>query len=148
MTVPEYYRFGGVQVIDISRHLSSNGGQAVQYIARATRLDGRVKGDSLADLRKAADMIADEIERIESGVRQRFILGEQVATLDSGDGIDLPADPEELYAKHPRTWRRFDDVPVGVIVTDSDGDGKPKWEQWEESIDAANIFQPFTEVIE
>ena len=64
---PDYYVFpGGVQVIDISRHLTSNAGQAVQYIARSSRIDGVTKGDQLPDLRKAADMIADEIARLEA----------------------------------------------------------------------------------
>ena len=64
--VPDYYLFpGGVQVIDISRHLTSNAGQAVQYIARSSRIDGVTKGDPLPDLYKARDMLADEIERLE-----------------------------------------------------------------------------------
>lgn len=62
---PDYYRFGDVQVMDISRYLSSNGGQAVQYIARSTRLDGRNKGEMVKDLKKAIDMISDEISRLE-----------------------------------------------------------------------------------
>ena len=62
---PTYYRMpGGIEVKEISRHLSSNGGQAVQYIARATRIDGEVKGDPIKDLQKARDMIDDEIKRL------------------------------------------------------------------------------------
>lgn len=62
----EYYKFpDGVQVWDISRHLTGNGAQAVQYIARATRLDGKNKGEVISDLRKARGMILDEICRIE-----------------------------------------------------------------------------------
>ena len=66
--IPPYYVMpdGVTQVADVSRHLSSNGGQAVQYIARATRLDGTFKGDCVGDLLKAMDMLADEIERIRS----------------------------------------------------------------------------------
>lgn len=64
-TIPSYYRMpSGIEVKEISRHLSSNGGQAVQYIARATRIDGEVKGDPIKDLQKARDMIDDEIKRL------------------------------------------------------------------------------------
>ena len=62
---PTYYRMpSGIEVKEIARHLSSNGGQAVQYIARATRIDGEVKGDPIKDLQKARDMIDDEIKRL------------------------------------------------------------------------------------
>lgn len=64
---PDYYRFPcGAQVIEVSRYLTSNAGQAVQYIARSSRIDGVTKGDPLPDLRKAADMLADEIARLEA----------------------------------------------------------------------------------
>lgn len=63
---PNYYQFPcGAQVIEISRYLTSNAGQAVQYIARSSRIDGVVKEDPLGDLYKARDMIRDEIERLE-----------------------------------------------------------------------------------
>lgn len=60
----DYYKFGDVQVIDISRHLTSNTGQALQYIARSSRLDGNNKGDTVGDLRKAIDFLQDEIGRL------------------------------------------------------------------------------------
>lgn len=64
---PRYYQFPNrVQVVDISEHLTSNGGQAVQYIARATRLDGNNKGEALQDLAKARRFIKREIRRIEA----------------------------------------------------------------------------------
>lgn len=62
-----YYAFpGGVEVKDISAHLTSFGGQALQYVARATRLDGRNKGEQVKDLTKAIDFIQWEIERLEN----------------------------------------------------------------------------------
>lgn len=62
-----YYDFpGGVQVLDITRHLTSNAGQVVQYVARSSRLDGNVKGEVLRDLEKARDFLNDEIERVYS----------------------------------------------------------------------------------
>lgn len=66
-TVPDvpYYQFGKVQVKDISQHLTSLGGQALQYVARSTRLDGNNKGEQVKDLKKAIDLIRWEIERLE-----------------------------------------------------------------------------------
>ena len=64
-TNPSYYHFpGGVEVIQISEHLSANGAQAFQYIARATRTDGKVKGDPLEDLEKASWFIEREKARL------------------------------------------------------------------------------------
>ena len=60
----DYYKFGKVQVLDISRHLTSNAGQAVQYIARSCRLDGNNKGEVESDLRKAINFLTDELYRI------------------------------------------------------------------------------------
>lgn len=65
-TDPAYYRFpGGVEVRQISAHLTSFGGQAVQYVSRSTRLDGQNKGDVVKDLEKAIDFIRWEIERVQ-----------------------------------------------------------------------------------
>lgn len=64
---PNVYQFpNGVEVKDISAHLSSFGGQAVQYIARATRLDGVVKGLPIQDLYKAIELLKWEAERMEA----------------------------------------------------------------------------------
>ena len=61
----DYYRFpGGFEVLDISRHLTSNAGQALQYIARSSRLDGNNKGDTVGDLCKAIDFLRDEIGQL------------------------------------------------------------------------------------
>lgn len=63
---PDYYQFpGGHEVRDISAHLTSFGGQALQYIARSTRLDGANKGDPKENLQKAVKFLEWEIERIE-----------------------------------------------------------------------------------
>lgn len=62
---PNYYQFpGGHEVRHISAHLTSYGGQAVQYVARSTRLDGNNKGDRVENLRKAVKLIEWEIERL------------------------------------------------------------------------------------
>lgn len=64
---PGYYTFpGGVEVRSISAHLTSFGGQALQYIARSTRLDGNNKGDTVENIRKAIKFLEWEIERLES----------------------------------------------------------------------------------
>lgn len=61
-----YYDFpGGVEVRQISAHLTGFGAQALQYVARATRLDGKNKGDVVSDLAKAIDFIRWEIERLQ-----------------------------------------------------------------------------------
>lgn len=63
---PGHYQLpGGVEVIWVSEHLTSNGGQAVQYVARSTRLDGKIKGSPQEDLRKAIWFIEREIARLE-----------------------------------------------------------------------------------
>lgn len=67
MTTPNHYLFpNGRQPIEISRYLSSNGGQALQYIARATRVDTEnVKHeDARSDIRKAIHFLVDEYERV------------------------------------------------------------------------------------
>lgn len=62
---PDHYKFpGGIEVRQISAHLTSFGGQALQYIARSTRLDGKNKGDSVENLRKAIAFLNWEIERL------------------------------------------------------------------------------------
>lgn len=63
---PNYYQFpDGTQTIQVTRWLTSNGGQAVQYITRSTRIDGLTKGDQIEDLRKAKVFIDDELTRLE-----------------------------------------------------------------------------------
>lgn len=69
-TNPEYYQnFSyNTEVIDITENLSFNGGNAVKYIARATRTDGQTKHDNpLTDLRKAKWYVEREIERLDRG---------------------------------------------------------------------------------
>lgn len=62
---PGHYIFSnGAEVIDITEQLSFNGGNAVKYVARATRQDGKVKGNVLEDLEKAAFYVTREIERL------------------------------------------------------------------------------------
>lgn len=63
---PDHYKFGDVQVRDISGHLTSFGGQALQYVARATRLDGQNKGHPVEDLKKARRLLKWEIKRLEA----------------------------------------------------------------------------------
>lgn len=67
MTTPNHYLFpNGRQPIEISRYLSSNGGQALQYVARATRTDKEnVKHeDARSDIRKAIHFLVDEYKRV------------------------------------------------------------------------------------
>lgn len=62
---PDHYKFSdGVELISITENLTGNGAQAVQYIARATRLDGRNKGSVIEDLNKSLWFTQREIERL------------------------------------------------------------------------------------
>lgn len=64
---PSYYVLpNGHEVIEFSQWLTGNGAQAVQYIARSTRLDGAVKGNQVEDLKKAILFLEAEIQRLES----------------------------------------------------------------------------------
>lgn len=64
-TSPDHYKFGtGAEVIDISQWLTSNAAQALQYIARSSRIDGKNKGDTVEDLRKAQVFINFELKRL------------------------------------------------------------------------------------
>lgn len=55
----------GAEAIDITENLTFNTGNAVKYLARAGRTDGRVKGEVLEDLQKAAWYITREINRLQ-----------------------------------------------------------------------------------
>lgn len=62
---PDYYKFpNGAETIDITEWLSGCGAQAVQYIVRATRTDGKVKGDPIEDLTKTLWFVRREIDRL------------------------------------------------------------------------------------
>lgn len=69
-TNPEHYRnfSNNTEVIDITENLSFNGGNAVKYLARATRVDGQTKHENpLGDLKKAKWYVERELERLEQG---------------------------------------------------------------------------------
>lgn len=58
-TDPNHYDFpGGVQVIDITKHLDFLGGNVVKYVCRAGR-----KGDKMTDLLKAKRYLDWMIEK-------------------------------------------------------------------------------------
>ena len=67
MSTPKYYEFpNGAQPLSLSRYLTSNGGQALQYIARSCRLDDEQNkhDDAADDLVKAVHFLYDEIKRV------------------------------------------------------------------------------------
>lgn len=133
---PSYYQFGDVETIQISEQLTSNAGQAVQYIARSCRVDGVVKGDPLEDLRKARWFVDREIGR----------LGGDDLTSANG-GFSEPLSLED--------WREF---PAGTRFTDNDGDEYLRSELgavWaKDSFPASGIeelteeYAPYTEVLD
>lgn len=62
---PDHYRFpNGAAVKDISGWLTANSAQALQYIARSSRIDGVNKGDTVEDLKKAIKFLEFELERL------------------------------------------------------------------------------------
>ncbi|QFG10328.1 nucleotide kinase [Mycobacterium phage DyoEdafos] len=69
---PQHYKDGwsdGAELISITENLTSSGGQAVQYIARSTRLDSsKNKGKNtlewIQDLEKAKWFLDREIKRL------------------------------------------------------------------------------------
>ncbi len=153
---PEYYKFpSGVQVIEISRYLTSNSAQAVQYLSRSSRIDGNNKHESpVDDLRKARDLIDDELFRVTvQNVIEKSVSPAQAAVLAGVPGSE------------PRQWNTLADVPGDVMrVTDRDGDKYRRvelhWEQqcgswvdmsWtrvESDVDDGVEYAPYTEVIE
>lgn len=63
---PHHYKFpGGAEVIHISQWLTANAAQALQYIARSSRIDGKNKGDASEDIRKAITFLEFELKRLE-----------------------------------------------------------------------------------
>lgn len=69
-TNPDHYQnfSNNTEVIDIAENLSYNAGNAVKYLARATRTDGQTKHENpLTDLRKAKWYVEREIGRLEQG---------------------------------------------------------------------------------
>lgn len=63
---PHYQGFSnGAEVIDLTENLSYNAGNAVKYLCRAGRLDGKNKGNVLEDLKKSLWYVTREIERID-----------------------------------------------------------------------------------
>jgi len=139
---PKHYQFSNdVQLIDITENLNGNGAQAVQYITRATRLDGENKGNLIEDLTKARWFVDREIQRL---------------------GGETNPEPEAIPV--PRTWDRINKVQFGVEVQDKDGDfwrwlvntewpefkrSNPNdiWSPWDDSLAEADEYAPFTEVI-
>ena len=72
---PDHYKFpSGVEVIDLSEHLTSNAGQAVQYLARACRLDGRVNKleHKVGKLEIIIEHKDSEIDRSRNIIRQAY----------------------------------------------------------------------------
>lgn len=69
-TNPDHYQnfSHNTEVIDIAENLSYNAGNAVKYLARATRTDGQTKHENpLTDLKKAKWYVEREIDRLDRG---------------------------------------------------------------------------------
>ena len=74
---PNYYKgfTNGAQPIDITEHLTGNAAQAVQYLARACRIDGVIKEDPIGDVEKAILFCERELARLNREKDTRTILG-------------------------------------------------------------------------
>lgn len=81
-----YFHPSGIEVIDITRYESFLRGNIIKYVLRAP-----YKGSELQDLKKAAQYLSWEIERIERGI--------EVGDLDIEDlntaSIDIVGGMEE-----------------------------------------------------
>lgn len=66
---PSHYTWlkekAGIEVIDITRHLSFDRGNAVKYLLRAGRKGSPGSGKEIEDLKKAIWYIQDEIKQLE-----------------------------------------------------------------------------------
>lgn len=97
-TSPRYYQFGDVQLIAVSGKLTGCGAQAVQYVARSTRMDGKNKGVTvdarIEDLEKAKIFIDFEIDRLRAEA-DRVVKAAGTFHLgigpESGDVVHAPA---------------------------------------------------------
>lgn len=84
---PKHYKHpSGVEVIDITRYESFLRGNIIKYVLRAP-----YKGNELQDLKKAAQYLEWEIERIERGVEVADL---DIESLDT-DAIDVIGGLEE-----------------------------------------------------
>ena len=104
---PNYYKgfTNGAQPIDITEHLTGNAAQAVQYLARACRVDGVVKSDPIEDLEKSLWFIERELSRLKREQDTRTILGgnkEQTYTVNM-----KVTDPNLMYTLY---GTKVDDV--------------------------------------
>ena len=66
-----YFHPSGIEVIDITRYESFLRGNIIKYVLRAP-----YKGNELQDLKKAAQYLEWEIERIERGLAIEEMVGE------------------------------------------------------------------------
>lgn len=63
---PNHYQFpNGAEVRFISEWLTANAAQALQYIARSSRIDGVNKGEAKEDIQKAIRFLEFELERLD-----------------------------------------------------------------------------------
>ena len=81
-----YFHPSGVQVIDITRYESFLRGNILKYVLRAP-----YKGHELQDLRKAAQYLEWEIERVERGI----VLEEMNLPVDLDTGLLVLPETED-----------------------------------------------------
>lgn len=80
---PSHYKAGwsdDAELISVTENLTGNGAQAVQYVARSTRLDKTLNKNAtidgqVEDLKKAIWFIQREIRRLTKGSEQKIYAG-------------------------------------------------------------------------
>jgi hypothetical protein len=148
---PTHYQgfSNGAEVIDITENLTFNLGNVVKYVARA----GRKTEDPIEDLHKAKFYLEREISRIVHQ-QQRNPWSMEVFIEEF----------QKLWAERTgvRSWDTIEEVPLFVVVVDSEGDlwrynegldlqiksfDGDEWETWDfdGGLDA-NLYAPFREV--
>ncbi|MFE5290146.1 hypothetical protein ACFRAQ_34705 [Nocardia sp. NPDC056611] len=118
-TSPAYYKFpGDVEVRHISAHLTSFGGQGVQYFARATRLDGNNKSSTpegcIEDLEKAKIFAGFEIDRLRAVLAAEDLEKSRVTAGTVIDQLNYELGPDPWRPANP--WIAAVEPPKKVAV--------------------------------
>lgn len=130
---PEHYKFGDVELINITEHLSFNRGNVVKYVVRAGVKD---KATELEDLRKARWYLDREIDRLEGGT------GSGAGVPDKGPDGDIVFD--KLQVGDIKTNKitvgdvTTSNINVGYLTTSKKS--KPEMRRWKTGTINLNNF--------
>jgi hypothetical protein len=170
---PDYYKDGwsnGVEIIDITEHLSFNLGNAVKYVSRAGKKD---PDTFFQDLEKAKWYIDRELARM--SVVRPFTLRKPEPDGPTIGGLrEYSFEDSGFFAEHmaqpivPRVWDSLDEAPKDIKVRGAggeiwkwydsakhpeyalDGDGEWRWDRDTKTttgIGQMNQGGPYTEIV-